>query len=420
MVKEINLNHICKIEGHAHLSLKIEGNKIKTCELKAAEGARFFEALVLGRNVEDIQEIVSRICGICSSAHTIACIQALENALGIKPAEQQKIIRELLMIGERIRSHVTHLYFFSLPDYFGFSSALEMSKKHREKIDNALSLISLGNKIVEIFGGREIHPFLCMNKSLPQDLNFKELIEKLEESKELIDETINLFSNLDYHGFERESFYLSLKDSEYATISGKIGSADKLVEVDDYKKYLQENIKEYATSKFVLQNSKPFMVGAISRINNNLESLDEHSKHFLKNRFPSKNPFHNIIAQAIELSYFRQRALVLLKKLNSDNKEQKIKIKSGSGISAVEAPRGTLFHEYKIDNTGKISYCNIITPTAQNLAMLEQDIKNFVEYLLEKNKKISKENLVLEIEKLIRAYDPCFSCSTHFLRVNWM
>lgn len=159
MVREINLNHICKIEGHAHLNLKIEKNKVINCELRASEGARFFEALVVGKHLDDVQEIVSRICGICSSAHSVASIQGLEEALGIKATRQQIFIREMLMIGERIRSHATHLYFLSLPDYLGAPSVLQLGKEHRSKIDDALKIITIGNKLVEEFGGREMHPF---------------------------------------------------------------------------------------------------------------------------------------------------------------------------------------------------------------------------------------------------------------------
>lgn len=222
MVREINLNQICKVEGHANLKLKIEGNKVKQCELEANEGARFFEALVIGKKLKDVQEVVSRICGICSSAHSVACINALEEALGLKASENQKIVREMLMIGERIRSHATHLYFLSLPDYLGFSSALTMSGKHKDKIDDALSLISLGNEIIEVFGGREMHPFLEIKKTEHIQKNkLDELKKRLENSKEVIRRTIEIFSKFKYPAIERETDYLSLKDKEYATISGR-------------------------------------------------------------------------------------------------------------------------------------------------------------------------------------------------------
>ena len=418
--KEINMNHICKIEGHAHLSLKIEKNKVKSCELKAAEGARFFEALVLNKKVEDVQEIVSRICGICSSAHTVAVIQALEKALGINPSEKQKIIREMLMIGERIRSHATHLYFLALPDYYGFSSALDMAKSQPEKVQNAVKIITLGNKIVENFGGREIHPFLDIkqeNHNTKKD--YQEIKKHIEETKPLIKETIELFLNIKYPTIERDTDYLSLQDKDYAVISGKIISKSGKINVDDYKKHLTENIKEYATSKFALKDGQLFQVGALSRINNNYMHLDSETLHYLKNLdIPLKNPFYNNVAQALELLFVANRALLLIDRIETLPEEKtEFKIKEGIGISAVEAPRGTLFHEYKINKLGVITYCNIITPTVQNLNMMEFDIKNLVNKLLQE--KSTKEQIIQEIEKLIRAYDPCFSCSTHFLEVDW-
>ena len=420
MPHEINLNHICKIEGHANLTLKIENNKVKICQLKANEGARFFEALVINKKIEDIQEIVSRICGICSCSHSIAAIQALENALKIEPSEQQEIIRELLLIGEKFRSHATHLYFLALPDYYNKESALQFTTEHKDKINTALSLITMGNKIVEIFGGREMHPFLKIKEQIPE-INKQEIIEQLEDSKPLIIKTIDLFSGLDYPKFERETDYLSLKENK------KITSKSNTFSEIDYKKHLSENIKEYATSKFVLFNNKPFMIGAMARINNNHEELDKETKDKLKETLsrlkltlPLKNPFYNNLCQAIELLYLANRTIELIKKIDnkSEKNDNKIKIKAGNGTSAIEAPRGILFHEYKINNEGIITYCNIITPTCQNLNMIEQDITLFVNQLLEKE--TTKEEIIKQIEKLIRAYDPCFSCSTHFLKVNWL
>ena len=424
MAEEITMNHICKIEGHAHLNLKIENGKVIRCELKAAEGARFFEALVLGKKVEDIQEIVSRICGICSCSHSVASIQGLEEALGIKPTKQQVFIREMLLLGERIRSHATHLYFLSLPDFFGASSVLSLGKEHKPKINDALGIVSVGNRIVEDFGGRDMHPFLKVREEMPL-MDFDETLTKLKGSKKAIMRTIDLFSGLDYPDMERESDYLSLKGKNYyANISGKIASANELFIDDDYKKHLTENVKEYATSKFVLHNGEPYMSGAMARINNNYGQLGNDAKMVLNKvlkkmglKLPLKNPYHNLICQAVELLEAVNRIIYLIENKPKATDSNEIVLKAGHGVSAVEAPRGTLFHEYKIDKTGKITYCNIITPTAQNLNMMECDITTLVNLLLERGD--SKGEIVQKIEKLIRAYDPCFSCSTHFLKVNW-
>jgi len=400
--------------------LKIEKNEVKRCELKAAEGARFFEALVLGKKIEDVQEVVSRICGICSAAHTVASIQALEEALGIKATKQQRTIRELLMIGERIRSHATHLYFLSLPDYYNADSILSLKSEHQDKVNRAISLISLGNRVVETFGGREIHPFPTINEKLPNaksDL----ILKQLEDSKPDLIKTIELFSRLNYPDIKREVDYLCLIDKDYASISGKIKSNSGLIEDDDYKKHIKENIKEYATSKFALKDNKPYVVGAIARINNNYDKLDDETKSIIKKLkidIPFKNPYHNNIAQALELLHLTNKAILLIKQLKPENSKVKFKNKQGTGVSAVEAPRGTLFHEYKINSQGVITYCNIITPTVQNLNLIEQDITTLVNDCLEKN--MTNEKIVHDVEKLIRAYDPCFSCSTHFLRVKWL
>lgn len=424
MTKEITMNHICKIEGHAHLSLKIEKNKVERCELKASEGARFFEALVLGKKVEDVQEIVSRICGICSCSHSVASIQGLEEALGIKPTRQQVFIREMLLLGERIRSHATHLYFLSLPDFFGASSVLSLGKEHKPKVDDALMMVSTGNKIVEDFGGREMHPFLKVREEMPL-MNYDETLAKLKDSKKAIYRTIDLFAGLDYLDMPRDAEYLSLKqNTHYANIAGKIAASGELFIDDDYKKHLAENVKEYATSKFVLHNDKPYMLGAMARINNNHEQLGDEAKKTLAKTLkrmgltlPLKNPYHNLICQAVELLEAVNHVIHLIENRPKATDSMKVVAKAGHGVSAVEAPRGTLFHEYKIDKDGKIIYCNIITPTAQNLNMMECDITTLVNLLLESG--ASKNDIADKIEKLIRAYDPCFSCSTHFLKVNW-
>ncbi|MBD3252276.1 hypothetical protein GF386_00920, partial [Candidatus Pacearchaeota archaeon] len=214
--------------------------------------------------------------------------------------------------------------------------------------------------------------------------------------------------------------YLCLRDNtDYASISGKITSVSGLIEDDDYKKHLKENIKEYATSKFVLQNNKPYHLGAIARINKNHDRLDSETKSHLEGiKLPFKNPYHNNVAQALELLHLTNKAINMIDNFKPKSESPNIKVKQGHGVSAAEAPRGTLFHEYKINSQGKITYCNIIPPTTQNLNMMEHDITTIVNQALKKNK--SKSQIIDEVEKLIRAYDPCFSCSTHFLKVKWL
>jgi len=419
MGRLIKLDHLAKVEGHASLSLKIENRKVVKCELEVIEGARLFEELIKGRNYRDVQEIVSRICGICSCAHTIACVQALENALNIEVSNQTRVLRELLNLGERIRSNITHLYFLALPDYLGYDSPLSMLREHKNTVKHALNLMKLGNEIIITLGGREIHPLNIQVggiTKLPSKNDIKILIKKLEKSQKDFVSTAHYFLNLKYPKFERDTDYLSLyKEDDYPSIEGDLISKKGIIKKDNYKEHIKERFENYSSAKFAVKEGKSYMVGALARLNNNHKFLDRYTKSFFNNLIPSKNPFHNNIAQAIELVYLNKKIIKMLKDFDFKDEEMKeVKFKDGHGISAVEAPRGVLFHEYKIKN-GIVEYANIITPTVQNLRRIEEDIKAYVEELLDK----PQDKIVLEIEKLIRAYDPCFSCSSHFLEVKW-
>lgn len=421
---KIKLNHICKIEGHANLDLEIEGNTIKKCHLEAVEGSRFFEGIVLDRVYDDVTEIVSRICGICSVGHTVTSLKAIENAFSINVTQQTEILRELMSIGERIRSHATHLYFLCLPDYAGYSSAIEMAPKYKKEILRALSLIKLGNKLVTYIGGREMHPFKSVVGGFTKSISSSEKAELIALLKTGMDDSIktfDLFNKLPYPSFTRDRENISLRQIDgFPLLTGTIVS-DKGVNTtsDKYNLYLKENFNLYSTSKFALKDNKEFMVGALPRVNNNSKLLSGTVTRLLKKsriRFPSKNPFHNIICQAIELVHWVEHAKDLLEKTEFFNEQPiEFETKKSIGIAATEVPRGILYHHYEFDKAGKVTKCNIITPTVQNLKTMEKDIKEFVPSLLHKK----KDEIIMDIEKLIRAYDPCFSCSTHFLKVNW-
>jgi len=415
MAKEINIDRMTKVEGHASLRVVIENNEVQECELSVTEGARFFEGLLLSKCVDDVQEITSRICGICSSSHTIAALQAIEKALGISPGKKQLLLREALAIGERLRSHATHLYFMALPDYIGVESVLELREKKPELVDFAFRLVTIGNRIVSAVGGREIHPFSVGFEDVRLDMaELKKIKQELKEKREEIARQLKLFLRLHYPRLVRECDYLCLKESNsYAFVGGILWSKSGKIRSADYKKHIKEELREYSTAKFALKNGESFMVGAMARINNNYEQLSHNAKEFLVVKPPFNNPYHNNIAQAAEIVHMIDRFIEMAEMLGPAEKT-KARKKSGHAVSAVEAPRGTLFHEYKVKN-GYIEYANIITPTVQNLARMEDDIKLLIPEIKEKG----KEEIRLEIEKLIRAYDPCFSCSAHFLELDW-
>jgi coenzyme F420-reducing hydrogenase alpha subunit len=274
----IELHHICKVEGHGSLYVEIKGSKLVRCELKVVEGARFFEGLVKGKRYDDIQEITSRICGICSCAHTVSCLQALENAMGVKVSEQTRRLRELLSIAERIRSHATHLYFLSLPDYLGYESALAMAKTHKKEVLRALSLMKIGNKMVYLIGGKEMHPFTSVVggfTAVPDKQTIDYLKKELRKAFPEAVATARLFMKLKQPAFVADMDFACLNPEKDAPlISGDIVTLSGLhLKPNDYTNYLDEEVVPYATGKFSKLKGKVFCVGAIARINNNYKSF---------------------------------------------------------------------------------------------------------------------------------------------------
>jgi len=422
----INLNHICKVEGHGSLHVEIKGSKLIKCKLGTVEGARFFEGIVKGKRHDDVQEITSRICGICSCAHTVASLQALENAMGVKVSEQTRRLRELLSIGERIRSHATHLYFLALPDYLGYESALAMVSKYKKEVLRALHLIKLGNNMVQRIGGKEMHPFTSVIGGfthVPDKKTVKYLQAELKKALPEAISTAKLFLKLKQPKFEAEKDYLALNpEKDSPLISGDLISLSSLnIKPAEYDKFIDEEVMPYSTAKFSKLNGKLFCVGSLARINTNYDKLSPTAKQLFKQaklELPIHNPYYNNLMQAIELVHWVERGYALLDYDFRFEGLPKVKARRGRGVSAVEAPRGILFHDYTINEKGVVEKCNIITPTAQNLRAIEDDVRLLIEQMLKQKKK--KYKIILEVEKLIRAYDPCFSCSAHFLKVKWV
>jgi len=424
MAKTIKLDHITKIEGHATLTVAIDNGQVRRCELGSFEGSRYFEGLLRGRKCYEAPELTSRICGICSCIHTITSIQAVENALGIKPTEQTQMLRELMILGERIRSHAAHLYFLALPDYLGFESALAMGTKYKEEVLRALRLTKLGNEVVSAIGGRAMHPVSAQvggMLKLPQQEQIDELRRQLQDAQADAMAVGKLFAKLKNPSFESPTEYFSLSDGiNIPTLDGDLVSQSHKFKKEEYHKYLEEYHEPYSTANFVVKKEKRYMVGTLARLNNNYRYLSKNAKKLMndaKVKFPITNPFMNNFCQAVELIHTIDKAVEICRKIKiKEEAPAELKFKKSRGIGICEAPRGILIHDYEINEKGEITKANIITPTCQNLLNMQEDIKAFLPSVL----KLPEKKLVLEIEKLIRSYDPCFSCSSHFLRVKWV
>jgi len=421
------IKNLTKVEARAKLTIKLEDKEVTEANLEVSEAARYFEAMLRDRKYDEAASISQRICGICSVVHTIGSIKAIENAFGIEPSQQTIDLRKLLLIGGQLHSHIVHLYFLALPDYLGFESILEMSTKRHEDIHRALRLEKLSTDIIRIIGGRPVHPVsvgVGTFTDVPNKEKLELILKKFKQMKEDAVKTVELFMSLKTPNFENITRQCALrKEGEYALYDGKITSNDGIeFDAKHYKKYITEHMKEYSTAINARLNGEKLMVGALARLNLNHKYLSDDAKKLLNLsgiKLPNFSPFMNNFAQAMELVHLVDKGIELTNKfLESGFRKETIivKPKKSQGITVAEAPRGILYYHYILDNKGIIRYANIITPTEQNLESIESDIKNFFPIISH----LPKEKITLELEKLIRAYDPCISCPTHFLEVKFV
>jgi coenzyme F420-reducing hydrogenase alpha subunit len=404
------------------LYVKISDGKVETVELLVLEGARFFEGILKDRKFNDLSHISSRICGVCSVVHTLTSIKAIEDAFSLQVSDQTKKLREVLNIGGIIQSHALHLFFLTLPDYVGAGSALGLARKNKATVERALRLKRLGNSIVFTLAGRDVHPICCVVggfSRIPEKQQVDNLIEELKKCKDDAVETVKLFMSLNYPDFTKEAPHFALTGEDYFYSNNLVKCEGWACwPTKDYTQHFKEYLREGSTAEFATKEGKSYFVGALARVCNNSASLSKEAQQYALEICKKKNnPFMNIPAQALEILEGINRSIVILSNLELKPEapmEAKVKPCACEGIAACEAPRGILFHRYKFDDKGYCTLADITTPTTQNLQHMEEAIKDYLQEILGR----SPSEIKQEIEKLIRAYDPCISCSTHFLQIE--
>ena len=424
---KIIIPHIHKIEGEAGFWARVaKTGEIEELKIDVLEGLRQIEGILIGRRVQEVPIIVSRICGICPVVHILNACSALEKALGVKISPQTILLRKLFLASQIIQSHTLHLFFLSLPDFFDIENDLDLMKKFKKETKAVLKIRDFSLKITKLIGGRDVHPIT------PKVGGFSKLPEK-EDLKKVLEEILLVikdaeilakrFSNLEYPKLERKTVFASLSTNEdYPFYQAKFVKSDREISTpgDFYSNEIEEDLK-IPPVKRVRYRGKPYMLGAIARMKNNFQFLNPLAKNFFE-EFKNKNNlsnekffgniYHNLFCQVIEVLHFLEESKKIIKEiLEMGLKEEKkeFKIKEGSGLSAMEAPRGTLFTYFEIDDQGRILNCNIVTPTAQFLVNIEADLK----VLLPKILKLPENQRRRKIRSLIRIYDPCISCATH-------
>jgi len=425
MTHDIRVNHVTRVEGHGNIVLNTRNGKIEELKLEIVESPRFFEMMLKDRKYDEAPSITSRICGICAVGHTTASLKAVEAALDIVPSDQTILLRKIVLNAEIIQSHVLHYYFLVAPDFFGAGSVIPLAASHPDVVKRALRMKKTANDICEILVGRHVHPIAMVVNGFTKLPSLKELDKVrhlLEETVPDIEETTRLFQSLEMPDFKRKTEYFSLSgDDEYALYDGRLRSTEgKSLETNRYKDVIIEHVVGHSTAKHVKSEQASIMVGALARFNNNWKQLCPEAKAVADDFgliAPCYNPFMNNIAQIVETVHCIYESLSLIDTIASRgirDEKPECHVREGKGVGAVEVPRGTLYHEYKIDKNGILKEANCIIPTTQNLLNIEKDMESFVPDILN----LPKEEIRLKLEMLVRAYDPCISCSTHFLEVT--
>lgn len=423
---ELSIEGISKIEGHAGLEVKVRAGKVTDVQMRITEQKRFYTQAIRGKVYHSIPSMVSHICGTCSIAHLTAAIGAVESAIGAQPSEQTLLLRKLSLWGLNLRDHAMHLYFFCLPDLLGVDSVLDLGPEQKELVHKAFHVKTAGNRLCTHVIGAAVHPTRAQVgrfSAIPDATKTRELIHELIEIRPMVLELIELFSGCPFR-FERNTDFVAVKSADFSYLGRQILSSDgSVIEENQYFEHLTRVVMPYSQSTGFRFHNQDFMVGALARLNLGKEALHPDTRRDAAAalaRFPSKNIFDQNVAQAVEMLNAIDRSCDVLETHEFKKEETPLPpAREGVGVGVIEAPRGTLYYMLKVMADGRVQEGTPVIPTAQNQVNMQDDVRLLVQEKLDRGGTLEKESLQFEIEKLIRAYDPCTSCATHFLKINW-
>ncbi len=419
---DIDIKHLTRVEGHGNIRIVIDGGQVRTARWEVVETPRFFEAILVGKHFENAPYLCGRICGICSIGHTLASIRAVENCFGITPTAQTQRLRLLLKHMETLQSHILHIYFLVAPDYLGVGSVLPLVTTHPAVVQQALRLKLLANDICDEVGGRRLHPTRPVVGGftmLPDRYRLGQFRQRLRASLADLDASVDLFAGFSIPDFQRQTEFVSLRgDGDYPFIGGELISTDGVIKKEhEYAAMSNEYMAVVSTSKLSRLSRKSFAVGALARINNNFSGLLPEVRG-LAGEFGlspvNHNPFMTVVAQLMECVQVVRESTILIDQLLDtpwQEPRQTVEPRAGIGVGAVEVPRGILYHCLHLDAAGRILKADCVIPTSQNHANILHDIEALAAWCVQRGK--CDKEIELLAEMLVRAYDPCISCSVH-------
>ena len=424
--KTININVpvLARVEGEGALDLRIEEGNITDLKLRIFEPPRYFEKFLEGRSYHDVLDTVARICGICPVAYQMSAVQALESIFNTQVSPEIVALRRVMYCGEWLQSHSLHIHMLAAPDFLGVNSIIEMAQDNDEAVRRGLRLQTLGNDLIALFGARSVHPVgVCVGgfSRAPDSADVSDMVQRLAAAKQDAEAVVRWVATLDLPEDEQDFISVSLRHpNDYPLDGGRIVSDQGLdIAIDEFEQYFAEHHIPHSTALHCLLQDQPYLVGPLARLNLNLDRLPAESRSLLDETgiaFPSKNMFHSIIARAVEMHYVVCEAHRLLENYTRpDQAAADVVAMAGTGFGCTEAPRGLLWHRYALDENGRVKSARIVPPTSQNQTRIEEDLR---QSLINVGLDNDQDMLRLHAEKVIRNYDPCISCATHFLTLT--
>ena len=422
--RTIKVDCLARVEGEGALFLKLRGDQVADVKLDIFEPPRLFEAFLRGRHFSEVPDITSRICGICPIAYQMSSVHAIEHALGVTIDPAVRLLRRLFYCGEWIESHALHVFMLHAPDFLGYPDAIQMARDHREVVEQALRLKKIGNRIVTVMGGREIHPISAAIGGfykVPTEAQLRALADDLKWALETSLAATRLVAGFDFPDFEEDYEFVALSHpDEYALNEGRLVSNRGLdIDTTAYEDhFVEQHVKHSNALHSVRRGGGPYLVGPLARFNLNFDRLPQVAQQAARDcglAVPCRNPFRSIIVRAVELAFACWEALRIVEEYRQPAQPRaEVPVRAGRGSAITEAPRGILYHRYEIDDAGLILSAKIVPPTSQNQKRIEEDLRHFTPRLAA----LEAEAITAKCEQAIRNYDPCISCATHFLRLH--
>lgn len=419
----ISVDYLARVEGECALSVKIRNHRVADVKLKIFEPPRFFEALLRGRKFTEAPDITARICGICPVAYQMSAVHAMEDACGVPVDGALRALRRLIYCGEWIESHALHIVMLHAPDFLGYESGILMAADHPEVVQRGLQIKKAGNDLVELLGGREIHPVNVRVGGfyrVPTAHELSPLKERLKSARDAALETVRWVAQFPFPAFRQDYEFVALSHPrEYPFNEGRIVSNRGLdIAVPEFERHVSEEQVPYSTALQAGLKRGPYLAGPLARFNLNFDKLRPIAQQAAREAGLGNgcnNPFKSIIVRAVEVLHACDEAVRIIDKYEPPGAPAvEVHPRAATGYACTEAPRGLLYHRYRINDDGVILDAKIIPPTSQNQKMIENALRDFVTSRIE----LPKEQLTRECEKAIRNYDPCISCATHFLKLN--